>query len=177
MDNGFLFASRTTTGHAPEIAEPSPVFDVMDVFGIPISVGRTLVAGRSTLLMFIRPTCPIFAKLIDVIKSVTAREGVDVVLISDEQDANQCDLLDPHSLDSIRYDMGGMRYVVSTEIGRRFQVSTTPYGVLLDAQGTISVKARCTSSRHVESLFQTRRTGYYSLHGYCLDVSRLPTSV
>ena len=142
---------------------------------MPISVGRTLVAGRSTLVMFIRPTCPTFEKLIDVIKSVTAREGVDVVLISDEQDANQCDLLDPHSLDSIRYDMGGMRYVVSTEIGRRFQVSKKPYGILLDAQSTIVAKARCTSGRHVESLFKTQCTGYYSLHGYCTDVSQLPT--
>ena len=144
---------------------------------MPISVGRTLVAGRSTLLMFIRPTCPIFAKLIDVIKSVTAREGVDVVLISDEQDLYHCDLLNPHRLHDMRDDLGGMRYVASTEIGRRFQVPTKPYGVLLDAQGTVSVKARCTSSRHVERLFQTRRTGYYSLHGYCLDVSRLSTPV
>ena len=152
-------------GYCPEVRDQSPVFDVKDLFGTPLSVGRTLVAGRSTLLLFMHPDNGACAKLMPVLQSIVAREGVDVVLISDDNDADHHRFLNRHQLD-------GMRYVVSSDVSQRFQANKTPYGVLLNPQGVITAKGPCTTRKHVENLFKTRRLGYYSLQGYLSKVPR-----
>ncbi len=152
-------------GYGLGIGDQSPVFDVKDLFGMPLSVGRTLVAGRSTLLLFTGPACMICANLMPVVQSVVAREGVDVILISGDNDADHHRFLNRHQLD-------GMRYVVSPEISQRFQANKMPYGVLLNPQGLIAAKGLCITRKHVESLFKTRRLGYYSLQGYLSNVPR-----
>lgn len=159
MNNGKNYVS------IPNVGDQSPVFDVKDLFGTPLSVGRTLVAGRATLLLFIHPDSRTCAKLIPVFRSVVAREGVDVVLISDDHDADHYRFLNTHQI-------AGIRYVVSPDISQRFQTNKTPYGVLLNPQGVIAAKGSCTNRKHFESLFKTRRLGYYSLQGYLSKVPR-----
>ncbi len=114
--------------HGPDIGERSPTFKVTEFDGTPITVGRLLNPGRPSLLMFTGPTCPICAKLLPIIRSVAAAEGADVVLISDGTPAEHKEFLRLHPLQ-------GERYVVSAEIGMRFQVAKIPYGVLLDGEG------------------------------------------
>lgn len=150
--------------HGPDIGEQSPVFDVKDIFDVPVSVGRALTKDRPTLLMFTGPTCPLCAKLTPIIQSVAGREDVDVIFVSDGNDAD-------HRAFLARHPLGAARYVVSAEIGMRFQVAKIPYGVLLDAQGVIAAKGLCNTREHVESLFETQRLGHHSLQGYLSDLS------
>ncbi|CAH1746491.1 Methylamine utilization protein MauD [Thauera humireducens] len=145
--------------HGPDIGERSPTFKVTEFDGTPITVGRPLNPGRPSLLMFTGPTCPICAKLLPIIRSVAAAEGADVVLISDGTPAEHKEFLRLHPLQ-------GERYVVSAEIGMRFQVAKIPYGVLLDGEGVIQGKGLCNTREHVESLFETVRMGHASLQGY-----------
>ncbi|HAF53792.1 MAG TPA: methylamine dehydrogenase accessory protein MauD [Thauera sp.] len=155
--------------HGPDIGERSPVFKLSDIDGAPIAVGRPLNPGRPSLLMFTGPTCPICAKLLPIIRSVAAAEGADVVLISDGSPAEHREFLRRHPLQD-------ERYVVSAEIGMRFQVAKIPYGVLLDQDGVIQAKGLCNTREHVESLFETVRMGHASLQGYLQREAASPSA-
>lgn len=156
--------------HGPDIGEQSPVFQVDDFYGVPLAVGQALTPGRPSLLMFTGPTCPICAKLFPIIRSVAQREGADVVLISDGNAADHRKFLAEH-------DMGEVRYVVSAEIGMKFQVAKIPYGVLLDEQGMILAKGLCNTREHVESLFETVRLGHHSLQKYMREKMVQPADI
>lgn len=82
-----------------------------------------------------------------------------MILISDGTQAEHREFLRNHPLD-------GERYVVSAEIGMRYQVSKVPYGVLLDKDGVIQGKGLCNTREHVESLFETTRLGHSTLQNF-----------
>ncbi len=145
--------------HGPDIGERSPVFNVTTIDEQPLLVGRAITPGRNSLIMFVGPSCPVCAKLLPIIRSVAATEGTDVILVSDGTQAEHREFLKNHPLN-------GERYVVSAEIGMRYQVSKVPYGVLLDQDGVIQSKGLCNTREHVESLFETVRLGHASLQSY-----------
>src|SRR5690554_772053 len=145
--------------HGPDIGERSPVFNVTTIDEQPLLVGRAITPGRQSLIMFVGPSCPVCAKLLPIIRSVAATEGTDVILVSDGTQAEHREFLQNHPLN-------GERYVVSAEIGMRYQVSKVPYGVLLDQDGVIQSKGLCNTREHIESLFETVRLGHSSLQSY-----------
>ncbi len=145
--------------NGPEVGERSPVFSLTTFDGSPITVGRAITPNRPSLLMFTGPSCPICAKLLPVIRSVAAAENTDLVLISDGTRAEHLEFLRNHPLQD-------ERYVVSAEVGMRYQISKVPYGVLLDADGVIRGKGLCNTREHVESLFETIREGHSTLQDF-----------
>ena len=155
--------------HGPDIGEKSPVFNVTTIDEKPSLVGRAITAGRPSLLMFTGPSCPVCAKLLPIIRSVAAAEGTDVILISDGTQAEHREFLQNHPLQ-------GERYVVSAEIGMRYQVSKVPYGVLLDQDGVIQSKGLCNTREHVESLFEVIRLGHSSLQSFMKEGTAVPAA-
>lgn len=153
--------------HGPDVGERSPIFNVNTFDGDPVLVGRSITPGRPSLLMFTGPSCPICQKLLPIIRSVAAIEETDVILISDGTQAEHRQFLKDHPLD-------GELYVVSAEIGMRYQVSKVPYGVLLDQDGKILAKGLCNTREHVESLFETIREGHSTLQNYLKDENTAP---
>lgn len=173
MGNRRFFASAAMPDQFPAVGQQCPVFDVKDVHGKPVMVGRTLVAGRSTLLMFLNTDSPAGARLLPVIQGVAACEGVDVVVISSRPHTDVCHAT---AADDAGILWGshqtGMRHVVSAAISQRFGAGSQPCGVLLDAQGVIVARGHCTARRHIDKLFGAQRRGYYSLYGYLSRISR-----
>lgn len=147
------------TDKGPDIGDLSPTFEARDQHGQPLTIGRALKPGQLTLMMFTGPTCPICEKLMPILRSVAAVEKAQLVLISDGEAGDHSRFLKKHGLQDIPY-------VVSPDIGMRFQVAKIPYGVLLDAEGFIRAKGLCNTREHVESLFETLRLGHYSLQNY-----------
>lgn len=147
------------TDHGPDIGDSSPTFEVVDYFGKALRIGSPDPKGRETLLMFTAPTCPICDKLLPIIKSVASAEKVNVLLISDGQPEDHARFLKSH-------DLGGVPYIVSPEVGMRFQVGKIPYGVVLDAHGKIRAKGLTNTREHLESLLEGARTGHHSLQDY-----------
>lgn len=145
--------------HGPDVGERSPVFNVKTFEGDPLIVGRAITPERPSLLMFTGPSCPVCAKILPIVRSVAATEGADVILISDGTTAEHREFLREHPLQD-------ERYVVSAEIGMKYQVSKVPYGVLLDKDCVILAKGLCNSREHVESLFETIRLGHSTLQSY-----------
>jgi methylamine dehydrogenase accessory protein MauD len=153
--------------HGPDVGERSPVFTVTAFDGTPVTVGRSINQGRPSLLMFTGPSCPICQKLLPIIRSVAGLEDTDVILISDGTAAEHRQFLRDHPLEN-------ELYVVSAEIGMRYQVSKVPYGVLLDSDGKIIAKGLCNTREHVESLFEALRLGHASLQNYLKDPRTVP---
>lgn len=145
--------------HGPDVGERSPVFNVKTFDGESLIVGRAITPERPSLLMFTGPSCPVCAKILPIVRSVAATEGADVILISDGTAAEHREFLREHPLQD-------ERYVVSAEIGMKYQVSKVPYGVLLDKDGVILAKGLCNSREHVESLFETVRLGHSTLQSF-----------
>jgi len=72
-----------TMDHGPKVGEAAPAFSLPLLNG-----GRTLIGaatGRSQLVFFLSPTCPVCKKLLPVLRSLSRHESaiVDVVLASD----------------------------------------------------------------------------------------------
>ena len=147
------------TDHGPGIGDKAPSFSIIDVKGQKRQVGGEDPAGHETMLLFTSPTCPVCEKLLPLAKSVARAEGINVMLISDGAEEDHKAFLAKHPLD-------GLPYVISAEIGMRFQIGKVPYGVLIDNTGVIKAKGLCNTREHLESLLEASRTGHASLQEY-----------
>jgi methylamine dehydrogenase accessory protein MauD len=147
------------TDHGPGIGDKAPTFSIIDVKGQKRQIGGEDAAGDETMLLFTSPTCPVCEKLLPLVKSVARAEGINVMLISDGAEEDHKTFLAKHPLD-------GLPYVISAEIGMRFQVGKVPYGVLIDSAGVIKAKGLCNTREHLESLLEASRTGHASLQEY-----------
>lgn len=147
------------TDHGPGIGDKAPTFSIIDVKGQKLQIGGDNAAEEETMLLFTSPTCPVCEKLLPIVKSVAKAEGIGVMLISDGAEEEHKAFLAKHKLD-------GLPYVISAEIGMRFQIGKVPYGVLIDEKGIIKAKGLCNTREHIESLLEASRTGHASLQDY-----------
>ena len=110
---GALMLNRGLT-----VGERAPMIDVEDLEGRPLRLGAPREDGRSTLLVFVSPTCPVCKSLLPVIRSgrKDEQDWLDVVLASDGDLEEQRRFASEQGLD-------GVPYVVSTPLGLGYQVS------------------------------------------------------
>ena len=138
----------------PAPGEPAPVLAVDDWNGQALEIGGPDPEGRSTLLFFVSPTCPVCKELLPVVDSVAAAEtgGTRVVIASDG-------LREEHEAFVRVHDLAERRYVLSTELGVAFRVGRLPWAVLLDPAGSVVAAGLVNTREHLESLFEARKRG------------------
>lgn len=144
----------------PRVGEAAPVFDLPQLGSVDkLTLGGA--APRATLLFFLSPTCPVCKKLLPIIKSIQQAESrwLGVVLASDGDSVEHEDF-------RRRADLGAYPYVLSTELGMKYQVSKLPYAVLIDEQGTVRGKGLVNSREQLESLFAAREMNVASVQAY-----------
>jgi methylamine dehydrogenase accessory protein MauD len=143
------------------IGESAPVVAVSDLEGRPVAIGGTRTDGRTQLVMFVSPTCPVCKALLPVLKSARKSEQgwLDVVLASDGDAQEQRAFVAEHGLDVFPY-------VLSAPLGISFQVSRLPFAVLIDAEGVLRARGLINSREHLESLFEAKRLGVASLQDF-----------
>jgi len=149
-------ALMTTAG--PKVGQPSPVLSVPDIKGDPITVGGARKLPQ--LILFVSPTCPICKELVPTAKSMAKSEKLSLVFGSDGGE------LQKHSDYVARMKLENYPYVVSLELGMKFEVGKLPYAVLIDAQGVLRSKGLVNSREHLESLVESMRSGYESIQDY-----------
>ncbi|WP_165322977.1 redoxin family protein [Rhizorhabdus phycosphaerae] len=117
--------------------------------------------GRSQLLFFLSPDCPICKTLLPVLRSAARAEAgwVDTVLASDGDETAHRRLI-------MKEGLAGMPYVLSETLGRSLGVSKLPYAVLLDEQGRIASLGLINNREHLESLFEAKERGVASIQHY-----------
>ncbi|HXY97417.1 MAG TPA: methylamine dehydrogenase accessory protein MauD [Steroidobacteraceae bacterium] len=153
---GALMLNRGLT-----VGDPAPVLELAALDGRELRVGAVRDDGRSTLLLFVSPTCPVCKTLLPAVKSSRKdeRSWMDVILASDGDTAEQREFVRTQGLE-------GIPYVVSAALGLAYQVSRLPFAALLDERGVLRARGLVNSREHLESLFEAKRLGVASLQEY-----------
>ena len=128
--------------------------------GATVAIGGTR-AGRSQLLFFVSPDCPVCKSLLPVFKSAAASESdwLDAVLASDGDESKQRRMIMQHGLSSIPF-------VLSESLGRSLGVAKLPYAVLIDETGKVAALGLVNTREHLESLFEAKERGVASIQEY-----------
>jgi len=143
------------------VGEPAPTMDVVDLHGANLRLGAPRTDGKSTLLLFVSPTCPVCKSLLPIVKSSgrDERDWLDIILASDGNTDEHRDYIRANGL-------AGIPYVLSAPLGLTYQVSRLPFAVLLDEAGVLRARGLINSREHLESLFEAKRLGVASLQDY-----------
>ncbi len=141
-----------------KVGELAPAVPVVGLDGRTLTIGGARGDGRSLLLMFVSPTCPVCKALLPVLKSSRSSEEswAEIVLASDGDLAEQRAFVREQGLDVFPY-------VVSAPLGISYQVGRLPYAVLIDPEGVLRARGIINSREHLESLFEAKRLGVASL--------------
>ena len=141
-----------------EVGAPAPEIAVETLAGEARTVGG---AGRSQLLFFLAPDCPICKSLLPVLKSMQRAEpDTSITLLSDG------DTVEEHEAYVAEQDLSRFDYAMSEIAGRSYGVGKLPYAVLVDKGGIVRSLGIVNSREHLESLFEAERLGVASIQDY-----------
>jgi methylamine dehydrogenase accessory protein MauD len=143
------------------IGERVPMVDVEALDGSSLRIGVPREDRKSTLLVFVSPTCPVCKSLLPVVKAGRRQEQdwLEIILASDGDRDEQRRFAGEHGLLE-------MPYVISAPLGMTYQVSRLPFAALMDASGILRARGLVNSREHLESLFEAQRLGVASLQEY-----------
>ena len=128
--------------------------------GAAITVGGPR-DGRSQLLFFTAPDCPMCKSLLPILRGSARDEAdwLDTVLAGDGDEASYLRMAGEHRLE-------GLPMILSEALGRSFGVSKLPYAVLLDEVGKVASLGLVNSREHLESLFEAKERGVASMQEF-----------
>ena len=155
-----------TLDKGPAEGQSAPLFTLPDTDQHPVQIGGVDAEGKSTLLFFLSPTCPVCKKMLPILKSLARSESewLTIRLSSDGEPAEHQKFIQAQ-------DLGGFRYVLSHDLGVTYRVSRLPYAVLIDAEGKIRAKGLINTREHLESLIEAKQMGVASLQDYLRESS------
>ena len=149
-----------TLDRGPKEGEAAPLFEVKDLRnGAPMRIGGA--GGRSTLLFFLSPTCPVCKKLLPIVKSIRQSESswLDVILASDGEPVEHERFIRAQHLEEFPY-------LISADVGMTYRIGKLPYGVMIDDEGVIRAKGLINTREHLESLIEAKQMGVPSIQQY-----------
>jgi methylamine dehydrogenase accessory protein MauD len=144
-----------------KVGELAPSLPLDALNGERLTIGGPRADGRSLLVLFVSPTCPVCKALLPVLKSSRKAESswLDIVLASDGDLAEQRAYVSEQGLETFPY-------VVSSPLGVSYQVSRLPYAVIVDHEGVLRARGIINSREHLESLFEAKRLGVASMQDF-----------
>lgn len=153
-------AGALTLHQKVEVGEVASPMTVTTIEGQPIEIGGNR-EGRSQLLFFASPDCPVCKSLLPVVRSAANAEGnwLDIVIAGDGSKADYQRLRAANGLQNVPL-------VLSEALGRAFGVSKLPYAVLLDEHGRVASLGLINSREHLESLFEAKERGVASIQDF-----------
>jgi len=141
----------------PKPGEAAPALEVEDFAGRRIALGGADAAGRSLLLVFVSPTCPVCRTLLPALRSLAKRErNLRVVLASDGPREEHEAFVREHALSELGY-------VLSQPLGLAYRVPRLPWAALVDAREVLRSQGLVNSREHLESLLEAEALGVASL--------------
>lgn len=154
-------AGALVTGSGPEVGDRAPEFAVEDWSGALQNVGGASPDGKSTLLFFLSPTCPVCKTLLPVLDSVrrAERSWLRIVLAGDGPREEHETFVRTHGLETFPY-------LRSTELVLAYRVGKLPYAALVDAEGVLRAKGLVNTREHLESLFNAKERGVGSIQEF-----------
>lgn len=153
-------AGALTLPQSVKAGETATPMTLVTTAGPTIEIGGKR-DGRSQLVFFASPDCPVCKSLLPVLRSAAKAESgwLDVVLAGDGAADGYRKLARAHGLED-------MPMVLSEALGRAFGVSKLPYAVLLDENGRVASTGLVNSREHLESLFVAKEHGVASIQEF-----------
>lgn len=153
-------AGALTLHQNVKVGETPTPLELRDAAGGSITIGGKR-DGRSQLVFFAAPDCPVCKSLLPVLKSSARAEAdwLEVVLAGDGDTDAYRQMMAQHGLE-------GVPLVLSEALGRSFGVSKLPYGVLIDETGRVASLGLINSREHLESLFEAKERGVASIQEF-----------
>jgi methylamine dehydrogenase accessory protein MauD len=145
----------------------APRLTVATLAGRSLEIGGHRADGRSLLLFFVGPDCPVCKALLPAVLAAARaeRDWLDVVFASDGDEAMHREFVRRQSLE-------GFDYVLSAPLGQGYGVGKLPYAVLLDAAGRVAAFGIVNTREHLDSLFEAKERGVGSVQEYVAGVSK-----
>jgi len=154
-------AGALMAGKGLKTGELAPVFDLQTIQGKAFRLGGERSDGKSTLLFFLSPTCPVCKTLLPVLQAMRSSEAdwLDIVLASDGDEQEHREWLKQQKLES-------WPYILSPQLGMTMQVAKLPFGALIDEKGILCARGLVNSREHIESLFEAKAQGVASIQEF-----------
>jgi methylamine dehydrogenase accessory protein MauD len=143
------------------VGDRSPEFPLVALDGRQVLVGAADPHGRSSLIAFVSPDCPVCASLLPTIKRIAAEEHAKLKVIFASDGDPQA-----HRRYASEKALEDFPYVLSGELGRNFGIGRLPYAVIIDAAGVIRSQGLVNNREHLESLLEANRLGIASIQDY-----------
>jgi len=150
-----------TIDKGPKEGESAPLFELVDLGGRRVRIGSPNDDGRSTLLFFLSPTCPVCKKMLPILRSLAHAEQkwLQIVLASDGE-------REEHERFIAAQSISDFPYVLSLELGMSYRIGKLPYAVLIDEAGVVRAKGLINTREHLESLIEAKERGVASIQEY-----------
>jgi methylamine dehydrogenase accessory protein MauD len=154
-------AGALMIGRGVVVGEEAPVVRATLRTGTAEMIGSQAADGRSTLVFFLSPTCPVCKTLLPALRSMAQAEAshLRILLAGDGT-------VDEHEEFVRREKLGDFPYVVSTQLGMTWQIAKLPYAVLIDGAGIVRSHGIVNSREHLESLVEARDRGVASIQEF-----------
>ncbi len=137
--------------------EEVPVLEMQTLDGAPLRLGGGSGNGKSTLLFFLSPSCPVCKTLLPVLQAIRNSEAhwLEVVLAGDGDS-------EEHRAWRKAQGMESWLYVLSPQLGMTMQVGQLPFAALIDENGILRARNPVNSAEQLES---TLGDQYYAMVG------------
>jgi len=145
--------------NGPSVGESAPRVAAQSLSGSLARIGEALDDGRSQLVFFLSPRCPVCKTLLPTVQRLARSQPVKLVYASDGAEEDHARFARDHDLDAADY-------FVSTELGLRYQIAKLPYAVLIDSDGIVRAQGIVNTREHVESLFEAQALGVGTIQEY-----------
>ena len=152
----------------PEIGASVTMMTLPNLNGNDIKLGYK--SGRSSLIFFLSPNCPICKALIPALRNMARAEAnwLDVVLASDGKPEQHRNMIAAERL-------ADFPYTVSSKLGMAFKVAKLPFAVLIDGSGTVAAKGLVNNREQLESLLNAAELGTASIQSLMAHADGLQT--
>lgn len=153
-------AGALTLHQKISVGEVPTALTLQALDGSTITIGGKQ-QGKSQLVFFAAPDCPMCKSLLPVLGSA-ARAEADwlTIVLAGDGDAG------PYDRMAAEHGLSDMPIVLSEALGRSFGVSKLPYAVLLDETGRLASLGLVNSREHLESLFEAKERGVASIQDF-----------
>jgi len=141
------------TEAGPMIGKQAPEFQGLDLFGKHVSLA--FPSKKQTLVVFVTPSCPACDDAMVALRSIqrTERRHLEIVLVALKGNEQE------NRAFASKYNIEDRKFLLSSELGELYHVASSPYGVLIGADGTVRSKGIINHLEHLESLLNADEIG------------------
>ena len=143
------------------VGDDAPQLELQTIDSKMITIGGQATDGKSQLLFFASPDCPVCKTLMPALKSAAMQESdwVNLVIASDGKNQDHQAYVKQAGIE--RYP-----YVVSELLGKTYGVAKLPYALVIDEAGKIASMGIVNSREHLDSLFEAKERKVASIQTY-----------